>query len=90
MLNTGLNINNEFREQVEINMYQNFGYKKKISIKRVPRKENTCVISLLMFYEKRKNIILKVSSSVVYCITGYYVCDDYLCFTQTKLNVANK
>ena len=35
-------------------------------------------------------MIFKVSRSVVYCIINHYVCADYLCCPQTKLNVANK
>ena len=61
-----------------------------IPIRRVSQKENTCVLSFLMFYEDRKNTIFKVSSSVVYCIMKNYVCAYYLYFPQTKLHVANK
>ena len=61
-----------------------------IPIRRVLRKENTLVLSFLMFYEERKNMIFKVLSSVVYCITKNYACADYLYFPQTQLHVANK
>ena len=43
-----------------------------------------------MFDENRKKIIFKVLSSIFYCIMENYVCVDYLCCPQTKLNVKNK
>ena len=61
-----------------------------IPIRRESKKENTCVLSFLMFYEDRKNTIFKVSSSVVYCIMNNYVCAYYLYFPQNKIHVANK
>ena len=61
-----------------------------ITIRRVLSKKNTWVPSLLIFYENRKDVIFKVLSSVVYCIIKNHVCDDDLCFPQTKLHVENK
>ena len=90
MLNPGLNTNREFREQVEINLDLVFSSKTMIPIRIVLRKENTRVLSPMMFHENKKNIIFKVFISVVYFIIKYYVCSDYLCFHQTKLNVSNK
>ena len=85
MLNSVLKIKKAFREQVESNMALTFSYKTMTPIRKVLRKENTCVISLLIFYENRKNMIFKVLSSVIYCIIANYECDDYLCFTQTTV-----
>ena len=59
-------------------------------IRKVWRKENIHILSLLMSYETRKNMIFKVLSSVFNCIIENYVCADYLCCTQTKLHVADK
>ena len=61
-------------------------------IRKVLRKENTRVLSLLVFYENIKNMIFKVLSSVVYYIIDKYVCVDYMCCPQPKLRVhfANK
>ena len=56
-------------------------------IRKVLRKENTRVISLLMSYENRKNMMFKVLTSVFYYIMGNYVCIDYMCCTKTKLIV---
>ena len=59
-------------------------------IRRVSRKENTCVISLLVFCENRKSAIFKLLSSVVYCIMENYICAYYLCSPQTKAHVSNE
>ena len=59
-------------------------------IKKVLKKENTHVISLLIFYEKRNNRIFKVLISIVYFIMENYVCVDYLCCLQTKIHDTNK
>ena len=70
-----------------MNMVKIFISGKMTSIIKVFRKYNTCVLSLLMFYENRNNMIFKVLSSVFYCIMDNYVCVDYLCCPQTKLHV---
>ena len=44
----------------------------------------------MMFYENIKNMILKVLISIVYYIIKHYVCVDYMCCLQTKLDVTNK
>ena len=62
MLNTRLNINKAFREQVEESLALVFSSKIMMPIRKVLRKDSTCIISLLMFYENLKNIIFKVLS----------------------------
>ena len=54
-------------------------------IKRVFRKYNNCLISFLMFYDNRKNMIFKVLSSVVYFVMDNYICAGYLCFPYKNL-----
>ena len=90
MLDPGFNINKIFREQVEINVALTFSCKIIMLIKNVLRKDNNRLLSVMMFYENRNNMIFNVLSSVVYFIINNYVCDDYLCCPQTKLHVANK
>ena len=90
MSNTGLNINKAFREQVENNLALSLEYKTTSPIIKIWRKENTCILSLLMFNENIKNMISKVLSSVVYCIMDNYLFSNYLCCPQAKLHFANK
>ena len=90
MLNPELNINRQFREQVENNLEKSFSGTTMVPNKKVLKKENTCVISLLMFYENRKNMIFKVLISIVYCTMDNYVWVHYMCFPKTKLYVTNK
>ena len=58
--------------------------------RKVLQKENTRVISLMMFYENRKNMKFKVLISIVYCIMDNFVCVDYLCCPETKPHVTSK
>ena len=62
MLNPGLNIIKASTEQVESNLAKNFSSTTMTSIIRVLRKDNTHVISLIMFYENRSSMIFKVLS----------------------------
>ena len=68
MLNHELNSNKALKEQVEINLENSFGGAIMMHVRKVLQKLNTRVISLLMFYENRKNMKFKVLSSIVYCI----------------------
>ena len=90
MPNPGLNINKAFREQVESNMALELDLKTVLSYQKFLRKENTHVISIMMFYETRKKTNLKVLNPVVYCIMENDVCDAYLFLQQAKLYCANK
>ena len=90
MSNPGLNINKACIEQVESNISLNFDLKTMIPIGRELRKENTHVISLVIFFENRKNKMFNFLISVVYCIMYNYACADYLCFQKTELYFSKK
>ena len=79
-----------FKEQVEINLAKYFSVEKMMPVRKVLKIGNTRVLSLLMFYENRKNMFSKVLSSVVYFIMHNCVCADCLCLHQSKLSFANK
>ena len=59
-------------------------------IKKVLNKENTHVLSLLIFYENRNNVMFKLLSSVFLVSQKICIYPDYMCCPQTKLNIANK
>ena len=61
-----------------------------ILIRKVLRKDNTRVPSLLIFDENRNSMISKVLVSVVYCIMDNYLFVDYLCLQQCKLYLEHK
>ena len=74
-----MNSNKSFKEQVDINLANPFSGATMIPVRKVFQKGNTCVISLLMFYENRKNVKFKLLSSIVYCVMYNSLCVDYLC-----------
>ena len=88
--NNESNTNKAFREQVKSNLTLKFYKQTMVPIRKVLRKENTCVISCLMFYENIKSIIFNVIGSVVYCIMDNYVCVDSLFLQQAKIYLVNK
>ena len=90
MSNTVLNINKAFREKFDGNIVLVFDSKTMVPIIEVLRKDNTCVLSLIMLYDNIKNIISMVLRSVVYCIMDNYVCVDYLFLQQAKIYLVNK
>ena len=62
-------------------MNDTFGTITQPFIKNVTKKKNTCVLALVMFYEKRhKNATkyFRLLSYVIYTIIDNYVCIDYL------------
>ena len=61
-----------------------------VPTRKVLKKDNTGVISLLMFYEDIKTMIFKVLGSVVYFIMYNYLCDDYMCLHKAKLYFSHK
>ena len=61
-----------------------------VPIRKLIRKENTHVLSLLVFYENREIIIFKELGSAVYCITKKYLCVDYTCLQRAKLSLEKK
>ena len=87
---TGLNHNKAFKEQVEKHLGTTLEKITMVPIIKVSKKDNTRVISLVMFYENRKSIIFKVLGSVVYCITENYICADYLYLHQYKVYLEYK
>ena len=65
MINTTLNINNSFREQVNNCMKTTFSAVTKPHIKTTLAKNKTRLLALLIFYETRK--IIKNFQSVELC-----------------------
>ena len=90
MVNPELNINKAFKEQVESNMTNSFSGKTIMTARKGFKKGNTCIISIIMFYDDINNMIFKVSSSIVYCIMENYACVDYIFCMKTKLHVTSK
>ena len=60
MSNPGLNIKNVFREKVERNLALTSDFKTIGPTRNAFRKDNTYVLSLLMFYDNINNMISKV------------------------------
>ena len=59
-------------------------------IRNVLKKENMCVIALVIFYENRTNNTMKVFrvlSCVLYTVIENYVCIAYLCCQSKKLSL---
>ena len=81
MINTGLNVNKAFREQVEKYMYTTFGETTQPLVKSTLVKKNTSLLALIMFNETRANNPRKayrVLSCVIYTITENCICIDHL------------
>ena len=76
-----LQFNMVFRQQLEKCLRATFHERKMKTIKCCLRKNNTCVMALIMFYE---NNLLKpkksyrVLSCLLYSLIDNYVCIDYL------------
>ena len=58
--------------------------------RKVFKKNNICVISILMFYENRKIMIYKVLGSVIYCIIDNYLCVGFMCLQKVRLSLEHK
>ena len=71
-------------------MSKSFSGATMMPVRKVLKKLNTHVISLLMFNDNRNSIKFKVLSSIVYCIMYNLICVDYLCCTKTKLCIVSK
>ena len=81
MINPNLSINKDFKEQVKICMKTKFATTTQQHISKKLLKPNTRVLTLVMFYETRKNNskkLFKVLSFVIYNIISNYVCIDCL------------
>ena len=61
-----------------------------VPIRKVSKKYNICVLSLLMLYEIINIMIFKVLGSVVYCIMDNYICVDYYFLQKFKLSLDHK
>ena len=61
MINTGLNVNKAFREKVEKCMYTTFGKITKSFIKATLAKNNTSVLSLIIFMRQDQIILRNLS-----------------------------
>ena len=81
MINPNLNINKEFREQVETCMFTTFGEITQLLIKATLVKNNTSVLALIMFYDARAynpKKYFSVLSCVIYTIIKNYVCIEFI------------
>ena len=88
MINTKLNINEAFIEQVHRCMNNAFGPSNQHFLRATLAKNKAILLALLMFYETRKNPkkYSKVLSCVIYTIISNYVCMDYLACEREKLS----
>ena len=85
-----MNQNEAFISEVEkhelgIQQTNNGSYQKKVL-----NKDNTCVISLMIFYENRNTTLFKVLCLVIYFIMDNYLCGDCLCLYQDQLPLEYK
>ena len=82
MINPTIHANKVFRDKVEKYSRGKFHQKTMELIRNVMRKKDTCVISLVIFYETRTKIPIKVYRALI-CVLCYvmenYVYINYLC-----------
>ena len=81
IINPDLNDNKPFRDQVEKVMYTTFGKITQPLLKATLSKNNTSVLELIMFFDKRAyspEKAFKVLSCFIYTIIKNDVCIDYL------------
>ena len=72
------------------NAKKNNEFKYHVWYKMFLKKENTCVITLVMIYENKKTNpmkVFRVLSCVLYYVINSYVCVDHLCFQYKNLSV---
>ena len=88
MINSKLNVNKAFIEQVNKCMNNIFGKITQPHIRTRLAKNNTRVLALLLFYETRKNPkkAFRVLSSVISTIIINYFCIDYLACESKQLS----
>ena len=90
MLNTTLNVNKVFRDQVGKLLKDAFHPGNMSGINNVLKKESTCVISLVIFYENittNPMKVFRVLIFVLYYVIDNYVCIEYICCQYKKLSV---
>ena len=83
MSNPVLNVNMAFKEQVETNLTITFDIKM-VPMKKMLSKENTHVLSLMMFNANIKSMILNLLVSFLYWTIEKYLYAYYLCLQQVK------
>ena len=89
MMNSNLNTNKVFRDQVKVCLKNIFGPSTNIHIRKILSKKNTRVLALVIFDENRKKStrkMFRVLSCVIYTIIVKYVCIDYLGSEKSKLS----
>ena len=60
-------------------------------MRKTLKQYNTRVISLIMFYGKRKLLTFKMLGVIVYCLIEKYICVDYLSLQrEPKLSSSHK
>ena len=90
MINPSFHVNEAFRYQVEKCMNTTFGKFTQPFIKATLSKNNTSMLSLIMFHETRGGNSKKyfsVLSCVIYTIIKNYVCIDYLACQRKILSI---
>ena len=81
MIKPSLHFKKLFIEQVETFLSSTFYEKKMETIKYYLRNKNTCVMTLIMFYDNnglKPKKMYRVLSCVIYYLIENYVCIDYL------------
>ena len=81
MINTCLNVNKAFREQVQNFMYTAFGEITQSFIKSILENNNISVLALIMYYETREENPRRdfiVLSCAIYVTIKNYICIYYL------------
>ena len=94
MINLSLNCNKVFRVKVEKCSSLSFAARTIETIKYCLRKNNTCVMALIMFYENnvvKPKKLYRVLSYVLYSLIDNYACIDYLsCQPKTLRYIYSK
>ena len=54
------------------------------------KKDNTRVLSSIIFYENIKTVIFKVLGSIIYFIMSNYLCVYYMCLQEVQLYLTHK
>ena len=81
MINPSLNFNKVFREKVVKFLSSTFHERTMENIRDFLKKNNTCVMALVIFYENngiKPKKVYKVLSCVIYSHIENYFCIDYL------------
>ena len=85
-----LKTHKRFRYQLHNTTDTEFGKEAFKPIKNTYNAKNTCVLSLIVFYERTKVIMFKVVGYITYGLQYSYVFLDQFCLNQDKLSKYNK